>query len=97
MTDVPTRFLLAPHAVAQHLGNELVILNTATEEFVTLNPVGAVIWDSLERESTAGAALSAVLNRFDGVTIDQAKIDIDIFLARLLDLGVVLAAPADGA
>ena len=79
---------LRENVIAQHMGDEFVLLNTDTEDFISLNPVGSVIWESIATSGNIEDAYGAVTAAFD-VPIDVITADVQSFLQRLQELGVV--------
>ena len=73
---------LRENVIAQHMGDEFVLLNTDTEDFISLNPVGSVIWESIATSGNIEDAYAAVTAAFD-VPIDVITADVQSFLQRL--------------
>lgn len=82
---------LRPNVIAQHMGDEFVLLNTDTEDFISLNPVGSVIWESIVKSGNLDDAYAAVAAAFD-VPNDVLTADVQSFVQRLHELGVVLVS-----
>lgn len=56
---------------------------------ITLNSTGAYIWELLEQEQTVESLLDALMARYE-VDADQARADVEAFLARLASTGAVV-------
>ena len=84
------------NVIAQHLGDEMVLLNTTTEDFISLNTTGAVIWESLVANGDSAAAVAAVGAAFELTGAEAAGVGDDVaeFIRQLQDLGVADVAPA---
>ena len=82
--------LLKDNVIEQCIGDEMVLLNTDTEDFVALNAVGAVIWASLRKSGSLDQARNDVLAAFDA---PEARVtsDLHAFVAQLQNLGVVVS------
>ena len=79
---------LGENVIAQQMGDEFILLNTETEDFISLNPVGSVIWESIAMSGNIEDACAAVTAAFD-VPIDVITADVQTFLRRLAELGAV--------
>lgn len=53
-----------------------------------LNELGAFLWDRLPQAQDRNELLEAVLEEYD-VTRDQAAADLDEFLGKLADFGII--------
>ena len=78
----------AERAIAQHIGNELILLDPITEDFIALNEVGAHIWKLLADIHDREGLASAISAEYD-IGHDAAGADLDAFLAELDRLGLV--------
>jgi hypothetical protein len=74
------------------VGDEAVVLDTATATYYALNPTGAVLWQAMEEPADAGH-LTRVLTRHFAVDEDTAVRDVAAFLARMAGLDLVRAEP----
>lgn len=73
--------------ILRHIAGESILVpvgQTALKlnGIITLDPVGAVIWQSLEKGKDKGAILAQILEQFD-VTEAVAAADLDEFLEML--------------
>lgn len=66
------------------LGGDLVDLNT----IISLNDTGAFIWKQLENETEKEAVVAALLGEYD-VTKEQAEKDVDSFIAKMTEAGLL--------
>ena len=55
-----------PEVIHEILDDELVIVNLKTGAYFSLDPVGAVIWEEVDRNATPAEIVSDVKARFDG-------------------------------
>jgi hypothetical protein len=72
-----TRFL------ASALGDEIVMMNTDNGDYIGINGVGSDIWNLLNEPIRIDDLIKKITEVYD-VTPEQGKIDIDIFLQRML-------------
>lgn len=74
--------------LATQVDSQVVILNLESGHFAQLNAVGSRIWDLLETPMSHAALCNALVERFD-VDADQCAREVDEFLKRLRDQGLV--------
>ena len=80
--------------VAREVAGEQVLLNLETGTYFGLNPVGAHVWQALERGPASIAALvDAVVSEFDAER-DVVEEDLLALAADLVDNGLVTHQPA---
>jgi hypothetical protein len=82
-----------PDVVARRIGDDTILVPTGrsivdSRSLFTLNDTGSFIWQALSRPSTAAQIHSALLREFDA-DHDQARADIDRFLAELAEAGCI--------
>lgn len=56
---------------------------------LTLNETGAALWRMLPEAADAEALTQGLLQEFEGAPAEQARADVEEFLARLRELGIV--------
>lgn len=56
---------------------------------LTLNETGAALWRMLRRRADAEALTQGLLQEFEGAPAEQVRADVEEFLARLRELGIV--------
>ena len=79
ITDVADSHILVP------VGKAAVNFNA----IISLNDMGQTIWNMLESETSAEEILKNILAEYE-VTEEQAKADIDGFLAKLKENGAII-------
>ena len=92
MTDVlSARWKISDQAIANSVGDEMVVLHLANGTYYGLDPVGAILWEALSRDELPNQACEAILARFD---VERARVEADLrqFLGELAENGLV--APA---
>lgn len=76
-------FLISDDALIRDLDGESVILDLATEEYFSLDPVGALIWRGAEQGHTVGELVTTITSSFE-VEKTKARKDTEDFLEQLL-------------
>lgn len=56
---------------------------------LTLNETGAALWRMLPEAADAEALTQGLLQEFEGAPTEQVRADVEEFLARLRELGIV--------
>lgn len=56
---------------------------------LTLNETGAALWRMLPEAADAEALTQGLLQEFEGAPAEQDRADVEEFLARLRELGIV--------
>ena len=78
-----------PESIAAHdLHGEMLVLNSTTGACVSLDPVGARIWQLLQEDLSLHGVLAALVQEYD-VTEAQCEQDLLGFVARMLEQGFV--------
>lgn len=72
----------APQAVARALREEMVVLHTKTEEYFTLNEVGARIWELIDGQRTPAMIAQSLIEEYD-VSPEELAGDVDSLLTSL--------------
>lgn len=56
--------------------------------FITMSDSGAFLWELLKSDTTSDAILKEITDRYD-VTVERAKADIDAFVSKLRNAGIL--------
>jgi hypothetical protein len=84
------RFNVADGVLWERVDTRVMLIDRASSELVTLNPVGSVVWQALAAEPMNLAALIDVVTAaFPGVPHAQISTDVETFLDELVQLGFV--------
>lgn len=86
-------FKIGPEAITQDVGGELIILDLATERYLSVDPVGARIWDLLQADRLMSDVLEELVQRY-GVARERVESDLEAFVASLESLGLGRLQPA---
>ena len=79
---------IADTVFAQEVDNEIVILDTVSEQYFGLDATGAVIWQHLRESGALQEAFDTMLERYE-VEAQQLEADICRFVQELVDAGLV--------
>ena len=74
--------------ISAGIGDQRVMMNVETEDYVGLTKVGARIWELIERPLSADDICARLLAEFD-VTPDICRAEVDVFLDELRKHGAV--------
>ncbi len=97
MGVLPTTFRRADDVSSDLAGDRAIVLDASGTELITLNPVGTIIWQSLEAgPSTVDAATDHLAATFTAVPRDQLAADVTEFVDSLLAAGLIVPADAAG-
>lgn len=80
-------FKIGLDAITQDVGGELIILDVATERYLSVDRVGARIWELLQTERPMSDVLDQLVARY-GVARERVEADLGVFVARLESLGL---------
>lgn len=83
-----------PNFLQQDVAGTKVIVPTGEAVFtfpgmITVNETGAYLWELLETEQTADTLADALQEQYE-VTREQAKADVETFLAEMQSTGAVI-------
>ncbi len=74
---------------AEMAGDQVVLLDGAGTQLLTLNVVGTMVWDRLGEPAGVDDLTQSVAAEFSDVPADVVGGDIESFLAELVDLELV--------
>lgn len=66
-----------------------LVYHPENNKALTLNKSGVVLWKALSSAGTAEAGVDALLEEFSGVTREQAAADVEAFIKRLEEWGLL--------
>jgi hypothetical protein len=82
------RLTVAPDVLFRIVGDEAVLLNLKTEKYLGLDATGTRMWTVLSDAPSIQAAYDALLEEYD-VPPDRLRQDLDAFLSKLLEHGLI--------
>ena len=87
-----TRVRVAPDVLFRLVGDEGVLLNLNTEQYLGLNPVGTRMWNVLSSAASIQAAYDDLLQEYE-VEPAQLRADLEEFIDQLLGQRLIEAGP----
>ena len=78
----------SPDAVSCELAGESVILDMASGRYFALDPIGSLIWNSLQTPCTAGSICDRLLEAYE-VDPEQCRSDVTALLNQLAEHGLI--------
>jgi len=83
-----TDIMIADTVFAQEVDDEMVILDTASEEYFGLDEMGAVIWRHLSAACSLQKVYDVMREEYE---VDERQLEADIcrFVQELVDAGLV--------
>lgn len=85
-------FSQAPGVTAEMSGDKIVALDAEGQTMVTLNAVGAIIWNHLDEPRNVIAIVHHMQASFPDVAVERLEADAMAFVEELLDAGLLVAA-----
>lgn len=86
-------FDVASGVLWEQVDVKVMLIDSASSELVTLNPVGSLIWQALAKApSTTDVLARVVVAAFPETDIAQAVADVESFVGELVELGFVSAS-----
>ena len=86
-TDSPT-VAPAPDVLCQELDGEAVLMDSASQKYYGLDEVGNFMWQQLVEHGRTEPVVRALLDEFE-VEEDVARTDLEAFVERLLEMGLL--------
>ena len=83
-----SRFRREPGVLLREIDGELLLLNSDTDSYYGLNPVGAEMYQTLIDGSTAGETVAAICASYEADEATVAR-DLATLLDRLVDKGLI--------
>jgi hypothetical protein len=80
----------ADSVLSEQVDGRVLLINAASDELITLNPVGSVVWQELLLgERDVDELVATVRDRFPDAPVDAVGDDVRGFLRTLHDAGLV--------
>ncbi len=84
-------FRLTPDsAIWRQVGDEVVVYGVERSEYLATNPAGTLLWPMLAQGATLGELTGVLAERW-GLSVGQARVDVETFLAALRAQGLLEA------
>jgi hypothetical protein len=87
MMTLDQKINIADSVFSQEVDNEMVLLDTESEEYFGLDETAAVIWQHLAENGSLREVHASMLAIYD-VTAEQLEKDILSFVEKLIDAGL---------
>jgi hypothetical protein len=92
VTDIlNVRWLISDQAIANTVGDEMVVLHLANGTYFGLDPVGSLLWEALTKGELPSAACEAILDRYE-VDRETAENDLRQFMEELAKGDLIVPA-----
>ena len=85
-----TVYSRAPGAVDAVVDGQVVLLSPADFSYHSLDRVGARVWELLAEPRTTDSLVASLVESFD-VTDEQCRADVQPFLDRMAEIGILSA------
>jgi hypothetical protein len=79
----------------RQVGEELVFLAEAGDQYISLNPVGSFIWQQIDGLHTLRDILDILCHEYE-VDEQVARADLEAFVEQLADQDLLTLPPAEG-
>lgn len=89
-----TTYRRVPGAIDAVVDGDVVVLSPVNLSYHVLDRVGARVWSMLADAMTAEALVAALVEQFD-VEPDQCQADVQPFLTRMVEIGVLSEVPTE--
>lgn len=90
--SLDSRVTIAPDVLVRIVGGEAVLLNLKSELYLGLDAVATRMWTALNTSISIQAAFDALQSEFE-VEPERLRLDLDEFLDKLLEQGLVEISP----
>ncbi|MGH7825143.1 MAG: PqqD family protein [Candidatus Binatia bacterium] len=84
MLNLDTRVRVCEEVAAKVIDGEAIIINLANGIYYSMDKVGGLIWDLLERGDNLAEVVDGLVMRYE-VARDQARADVDKLASELLE------------
>lgn len=92
MTDIlNARWTISDQAIANRVGDQMVVLHLANGTYFGLDPIGALLWEGLTSGASPSAVCDKVLEQFE-VDRETAEHDLRTFLGELAESDLIAQA-----
>lgn len=88
MITLDSKITIADTVFAQEIDNEMVLLDTESEEYFGLDETAAVIWQHLDENGSLRDTYESMLESYE-VEPTQLENDIVAFVQKLVDVGLL--------
>ena len=75
--------------ITSELGDEVVVLDLESGNYISMNPIGALIWNLIEKPRTYQEIITSLIECSD-VDPDVCSKETEVYLNNLKDLNMVI-------
>ncbi len=86
--DLKQKVVLNSRVFVQEVDDEIVLLDSLSENYFGLDEVGASFWRAMQKEDSLESVLDVLLNEYD-VSRDILLKDLEIFLHKLQENNLI--------
>jgi len=86
--QLSTKYTIPSSVMLQTIDEESLLLNTQSEQFFSLNEMGCLMWDAMQKHSTLSAIKEEFLELYD-VSSDVLSKDLLLFGSTLKEKGLL--------
>jgi hypothetical protein len=79
----------SPNVIHEVVDDRAMLVSPDGAELISLNAVGTMVWELLERAGDAGEIAAQLHAHFDDITQSELERDIQVFLDSLREQGLV--------
>ena len=87
--DLTSKVVRADGVMSAPVDNDIVILNMAKNNYISLDQIGRRLWDILETPQAVSSICEKLMDEFEGER-EQIEIDVLVFLNELESEGLVI-------
>jgi len=88
VTQFESRVSASPDVMVRQVGEESVVLNLKTEQYMGLDDIATSMWNALTTSESVEAAYKGLAANYD-VDGEQLRRDLDDFVQELIRLGLI--------
>lgn len=92
MTEIlSARWTISDQAIANRVGDEMVVLHLANGTYFGLDSIGALLWEGLQTGASASTVCNQILERYE-IDRETAENDLRQFLRELASSDLIAQA-----
>lgn len=86
--SVDALLIPAEGVLTTQLDGEIVILNSTTEEYLSINASGSAMWAAAISTGTVETIIASLSESFPNVAVERLRADFDQFVNEVVDIGL---------
>ncbi|MDD3775742.1 MAG: PqqD family protein [Sulfurovaceae bacterium] len=88
--DFNQKIIFLDTVFIQEVDDEIIVLDTNTENYFGLNKIGSVIWQTIKEKQVLDEVYKTLLERYDA-DAEVLRADLENFVVKLLEGGLAKA------